>query len=321
MVQFYVSDFKTTFDSLHTLGGMSRGYFGAVTGVNMGSVSSSSSITGAGGGVAKIGRQRFKATAHSSRLNAPNMSGLAEFLSLMVRSCRTKTDTTLPPTTIGYKKSESSSGATTARGGRGKRGRGKGEAKGSEEGGEGGEVASSEEERMNLQLLDLPKEDREQVLGKEFLSLLIREQNKLLPAVEIMQHWSFSNKNQSKLFLEMIKEGFKKSKHENVKPYFAVLVEVIKIDDEHRDWRVDLAMMNLLKFINEKFTPKDTAKMCIKLIQAVEESIPDVKGWLSKNKGTWMDLVERYGVEQNASSAFSVSGLKRGLDRLYITIK
>eukprot|EP01090_Pellita_catalonica_P009700 TRINITY_DN2082_c1_g1_i1.p1 TRINITY_DN2082_c1_g1~~TRINITY_DN2082_c1_g1_i1.p1 ORF type:complete len:946 (-),score=239.67 TRINITY_DN2082_c1_g1_i1:53-2668(-) len=234
---------------------------------------------------------------HAGRLHAPNLTGLCQFLALCICSCSTNSSTT-PPSTIGY--------TTPAKAER--------QPQTKESAAKDKPQGVAKDPNADLTLLTMHKNDRDLVIGKEFLARLVKDQINLLPVAQIMQHWAWEDKRNSKVFITVLTDGISGAKMESVRPYFQVLLKLLVLEDsvELQEWRVSFSLGTIFKIITNKMTSKECVKQCIKFIKTMSETSPPVRKWLRQRKSAWNVILDMETVEPSNNTSGG-SGLRRGI--------
>eukprot|EP01119_Soliformovum_irregulare_P021052 TRINITY_DN6926_c0_g2_i1.p1 TRINITY_DN6926_c0_g2~~TRINITY_DN6926_c0_g2_i1.p1 ORF type:complete len:2370 (+),score=711.86 TRINITY_DN6926_c0_g2_i1:42-7151(+) len=126
--------------------------------------------------------------------------------------------------------------------------------------------------------------DSDLLLGKHFFSKLIREAISIDSVAKMTTHLCWENKNVSKLFINLIKDGLSKGTDEHFKSFFAILGAILDIQDSIQVWRIDAALYLHLTVIQGNAFRKDAVDTFVKYIMELANRNEQAKIWLFKHK-------------------------------------
>eukprot|EP01118_Nematostelium_gracile_P001858 TRINITY_DN11925_c0_g1_i1.p1 TRINITY_DN11925_c0_g1~~TRINITY_DN11925_c0_g1_i1.p1 ORF type:complete len:471 (+),score=137.56 TRINITY_DN11925_c0_g1_i1:68-1414(+) len=144
-------------------------------------------------------------------------------------------------------------------------------------------------------VFDLHELDQERLFDKNFFSKIIREAVNIEATAKMAIHLCWDNKNASKFFINLVKEGISKGTADQFKPFFKILTALLSVKDSIQVWRIDTALYAHLKVIESNVFRKDTSDRHVKYLMKLANKNEEVKMWLFKHKEILNDVLEEAG--------------------------
>jgi len=135
--------------------------------------------------------------------------------------------------------------------------------------------------------------EKELLLNKNFLTSVLHEafgRKRGQWVSTVLNHWCWENEQLSRVVIGLITSGIEETGFDYIRPYFRIVLSVVKLKDSLQEKRVRWLMSSLLTVMDHQQMYWKITDLCIEHLIRTAKKSPEVYQWLRANvsKMSWL---------------------------------